>query len=42
MVRQWVLERLTIEEKVKSAAPLWAQELEQKLMHTDILLAMAA
>ncbi len=33
MVRDWVLERLSIEESSKFSTPLWAQELEQRLIH---------
>ena len=31
MVREWVLERLEIEENNKYSAPLWVQELEERL-----------
>jgi len=34
MVREWVLERLAVEENNKYSVPLWAQELEQRLVHT--------
>lgn len=38
MVREWVLERLVMEEKGKYAAPIWAQELEQRI--TNVLKAL--
>lgn len=34
MVRQWVLERLEVEETNKYSIPLWAQDFEQRLTHT--------
>ncbi|MBI4533206.1 MAG: ribbon-helix-helix protein, CopG family [Candidatus Melainabacteria bacterium] len=40
MVREWVLERLEREESNTSAAPTWAQELSQRLTHTEVLLAL--
>ena len=33
MVREWVLERLAAEENNKISAPLWAQALEDRLIH---------
>ena len=42
MVRGWVLERLGLEETTKYPVPPWAQELEQRLMHTEMLIALAA
>jgi hypothetical protein len=41
MVREWVLERLEIEETNKHLAPVWAQELEQRLAHTEAFVLMA-
>jgi hypothetical protein len=44
MVREWVLERLTVEETSAHQAPLWAQELAQRVSHTEsyLLLALTA
>jgi hypothetical protein len=41
MVREWVLERLDTEESNKHQTPIWAQGLEQRLMHTEVCLLMA-
>lgn len=40
LVREWVLERLEKEESSKYSAPLWAQELEARLTHTELLMLM--
>lgn len=42
MVREWVLERLSVEEKGKYPAPAWAQQLEQRLANSEVLIALAA
>jgi hypothetical protein len=44
MVREWVLQRLEIEETAKHLAPPWAKELEQRLSHTEafVLLALSS
>lgn len=41
LVREWVLERLEMEETDKCPAPPWAQELEQRLTHTEVYVLMA-
>lgn len=41
MVREWVLERLQTEESNTTVAPLWAQQLEERLKHTEVLIAVA-
>jgi type II secretory pathway component PulJ len=41
MVREWVLERLATEETNPHAAPLWAQELSQRLTHAEAWLLAA-
>ena len=38
MVREWVLERLELEEKKQYASPLWAQAMDKRLRHTELLL----
>jgi len=40
MVREWVLECLEKEETNKYLAPPWVQELERRLSHTEILVAL--
>lgn len=40
LVREWVLERLEKEESSKYSVPLWAQELEARLTHTELLMLM--
>ena len=42
MVREWVLNCLEKEETNKYSTPPWVQELEQRLMHTEMLMALAA
>jgi hypothetical protein len=41
MVREWVLERLDLEETKKHAAPIWAQALEDRIAHTEAYLLAA-
>lgn len=41
MVREWVLERLKTEESNSTVAPVWAQQLEERLKHTEVLIAAA-
>jgi hypothetical protein len=40
MVREWVLERLHEEETSKYPTPPWAQELQHRVAHTEILMAL--
>ncbi len=41
MVREWVLERLEMEEHSKCPTPLWAEALGQRLAHTEAYLLIA-
>jgi hypothetical protein len=41
LVREWVLERLESEEANKCHAPIWAQELDQRLAHIEVLALVA-
>lgn len=44
LVREWVLERLQIEETNKCPAPLWAQNIDRRLTHLEksILTSLSA
>lgn len=42
MVREWVLERLELEEGGKTQSPPWVQSLENRLSHTEVLITLLA
>ena len=41
MVREWMLERLELEETNKNPAPMWARALEDRLAHTEAYMLLA-